>query len=309
MGSPPIATGVSPLEANLIKACLIVPGKAETTFELLEPKDRVPLVKRADGSLGPVQAPKSEAEFLAMGAIEDLKFTSFALASSNNGLFDLVTVESPRQYVAKKADGSVTLIDQAINDAQLTTSIFDVTCEGRITVRVASQYYTWTIRESDSVMKTAEGTPETMYALLNSPATEKRRRRNKSQDGAAPRCNSYPRPLEARLKDKPRPNNPNQCGSSSFNVPDLTFGSCCDQHDNDFDDCGMTFEEGNDRFRSCMRGRGCDSFNHWYTYPAYLGCLKTADFYYSVVSGYFGKKAFCKCFLQTLEAQIQAKLT
>jgi hypothetical protein len=301
MGSAPVTSGVTSAEVDLVKTCLIVPGRADATFQLLEPKDRIPLIKNSDGTFGPVQVPKSEAEFNSMGPVEDIIFMSFELMSSDNGLFDLATRGTPRQYVAKKSDGSVVLADEPTNDARLTTSIFDVTCEGRITVRVGSQYYTWEASGNGSKMNTATGTPDTMYALPDSPAALKRRRRNKSQEGAAPRCNSRPRELEARVFPGARPNNPNKCGSSSFNVPDLSFGSCCDQHDNDYDDCSMTFEEGNNRFRSCMRGSGCDYLNHWYSYPAYVGCLKTADFYYSVVSGYFGQKAFCKCRIPSIE--------
>jgi hypothetical protein len=229
-----------------------------------------------------------------MGPVENIKLTSFVLVSSANGLFDLVTNENSRQYVAKRADGSVTLADQSTNNDQLTTSIFDVTCEGRITVRIGSQHYTWTLRETDSVMNAVDGTPDTMYALPDNSAGKKRRRRNQYQDGTAPRCVKQPQPLVANVFYGARGNNPNQCGSSSFNVPDLSFGSCCDQHDNDYDDCDLTFEQGNDRFHSCMRGSGCDSLNHWYSWLPYVACLQTADFYYSVVSGYFGQKAFCK---------------
>jgi hypothetical protein len=292
MGSPPIMEGISTLDEKPVKTCLIIPGKADATFELLDSKDRIPLIRRTDGTLGGVKAPKSEAEFLAMGPIEDIKFTSFALESTSNGLFDLVTKDSSRQYVAKKSDGSVILTDKSTNDAQLSTSIFDITCEGRLTVRIGSQHYTWALRDDDSVMQTAEGTPDTVYTLPDSPAAAKLRRRNKSQDGIAPRCPSSPRPLDAGGFDGRRGNNPNGCGSAERNVPDLSFGSCCDQHDNDFDDCGLSFQEANDRFHSCMRGRGCDGVNHWYTFQYWVACLKTADFYYSVVSGYFGLKAF-----------------
>jgi hypothetical protein len=294
MGSPPITAGLTPFNGNLVKTCLIVPGSADASFKLLDPANRYPLVKRTDGTLGTLVAPKSEAEYLAMGPVENIKLTSFVLVSSANGLFDLVTNENSRQYVAKRADGSVTLADQSTNNDQLTTSIFDVTCEGRITVRIGSQHYTWTLRETDSVMNAVDGTPDTMYALPDNSAGKKRRRRNQYQDGTAPRCVKQPQPLVANVFYGARGNNPNQCGSSSFNVPDLSFGSCCDQHDNDYDDCDLTFEQGNDRFHSCMRGSGCDSLNHWYSWLPYVACLQTADFYYSVVSGYFGQKAFCK---------------
>ncbi|KAK7189155.1 hypothetical protein PSPO01_04742 [Paraphaeosphaeria sporulosa] len=292
MGSSPVTSGITPVESDLVKTCLIIPGQADASFQLLEPKDRVPLIKNNDGTFGPIPALRSEAEFNAQPPVEDIKFMSFALISSDNGLFDLVTNDSPRQYVAKKRDGSVVLTDGPTNNAQMATSIFDVTCEGRIAVRVGSQYYTWTVSGKKTVMRRASGTPDTMFALPDSPAAQKRRRRNKSQEGVAPRCPSYPRELEARVFPGARGNNPNQCGSSSFNVPDLSFGKCCDQHDNDYDDCGMTFEEGNNRFHSCMRGSGCDYLNHWYYWPAYVGCLKTADFYYSVVSSIAGQIAF-----------------
>ncbi|KAL5384305.1 hypothetical protein DPSP01_005452 [Paraphaeosphaeria sporulosa] len=303
MGSSPVTSGITPVESDLVKTCLIIPGQTDASFQLLEPKDRVPLIKNNDGTFGPIPALRSEAEFNAQPPVEDIKFMSFALISSDNGLFDLVTNDSPRQYVAKKRDGSVVLTDGPTNNAQMATSIFDVTCEGRIAVRVGSQYYTWTVSGKKTVMRRASGTPDTMFALPDSPAAQKRRRRNKSQEGVAPRCPSYPRELEARVFPGARGNNPNQCGSSSFNVPDLSFGKCCDQHDNDYDDCGMTFEEGNNRFHSCMRGSGCDYLNHWYYWPAYVGCLKTADFYYSVVSSIAGQIAFysankdrCRCY-------------
>jgi hypothetical protein len=300
MGSPPIVTGAEPMSPNLVPTCLIIPGQADATFNLLEPNDRVPIVKRADGTLGPVKAPKSEAEYEAMKPIvvEDVKLTSFAFVSSSNGLFDIVTNDNPRQYVAKKPDGSVTLTDQVTNDDQLVTSIFDVTCEGRVTVRIGTQYYTWTLSNGNTVMAKVEGTPDTMWTLPTKAAAVQRRKRTKSQDSYVPRCPSYPRPLDARVFDGARGNNPNKCGSKSFKVPDLSFGSCCDQHDNDFDDCSMTFMEGNNRFLSCMSGSGCKHLDHWYSYPLYLGCLNTALFYYSVVSSVAGQMAFCKSFSQ-----------
>lgn len=293
------------METEPVKTCMVTPGRADATFQLLEPKDRVPLIKRKDGALGMVQAPKSEAEFNAFPPIEDIKFASFALLSSDNGLFDLVINGSPRQYVAKKADGKVTLVDEPTNNAQLATSIFDVTCEGRMKVRIDSQYYTWTATDAGLVMEAALDTPDTMYTLPDSPTAQetRRRRQTKSQQGTAPRCPWLPNNLEARRFPGSRENNPNKCGSSSFKVPDLSFGSCCDQHDNDFDDCGMTFEEGNNRFLSCMRGRGCDYLNHWYSWPAYLGCLSTAQFYYGVVSSWAGQLAFCKFYYCQLQQE------
>ncbi|KAH4076662.1 hypothetical protein HBI56_123050 [Parastagonospora nodorum] len=305
MGSPPIVTGAEAMSPNLVPTCLIIPGQADATFNLLEPNDRVPIVKRADGTLGPVKAPKSEAEYEAMKPIvvEDVKLTSFAFVSSTNGLFDIFTNDNPRQYVAKKPDGSVTLTDQVTNDDQLVTSIFDVTCEGRVTVRIGTQYYTWALSNGNTVMAKADGTPDTMWTLPTKAAAVQRRKRTKSQDSYVPRCPSYPRPLDARVFDGARGNNPNKCGSKSFKVPDLSFGSCCDQHDNDFDDCSMTFMEGNNRFLSCMSGSGCKHLDHWYSYPLYLGCLNTALFYYSVVSSVAGQMAFysantdrCRCF-------------
>ena len=289
-------SGVTPMETEPVKTCMIVPGRADATFQLLEPKDRVPLVKRNDGTLGMFPTPKSEAEFNALPPVEKIKFASFALLSSENGLFDLVINASPRQYVAKKANGKVTLVDEPTNNDRLATSIFDVTCEGRMTVRIGSQYYTWTASDSGLVMEAALDAPDTMYTLPDSPAAQetRRRRQTKSQQGSTPRCPWTPNNLEARRFPGSRDNNPNKCGSSSFKVPDLSFGSCCDQHDNDFDDCGMTFEEGNNRFLSCMRGSGCNHLNHWYSYPLYLGCLSTAQFYYNVVSSFAGQLAFCK---------------
>lgn len=293
MGTPPIATGVGPAELDPVKTCIVEPNQADATFQLLDSEDRIPLVKRADGTLSTPIAPKSEAEYKAMPPIEDMKFGSFSFAAGQGELFDLVINDSPRQYIARRSDGSVVLTDSSKNDDELKTSIFEVTCQGRITVRIGPQYYTWTVSEKGTVMEAGEGTPETMYTLPDRPAAQLRRR-TKAQEGVAPRCNSSPRPLEARVFPGARPNNPNQCGSDSFNVPDLSFGSCCDRHDNDYDNCGLTFEEGNNNFRSCMRGEGCRYLDHWYSWPAYLGCLSTAEFYYSVVSGYFGKQAFCK---------------
>ncbi|KAL6705225.1 hypothetical protein ACN47E_007185 [Coniothyrium glycines] len=308
MGYPPEENGLGPAQLDIVKTCLVVPG--ETTFQLLEPKDSIPLVIRSDGGLGPVPELKSEAEFLAMGPAENIRFPSFSLVSTSTGLFDIVTKDSPRRYIAKKSDGSVVLTDQSTNDAQMTTSIFDVTCEGRITVRVESQHYNWFVRNNELVMETANGTPGTMYTLADT-VMKKRARRNQWQDGVAPRCASAPRPLMAKVFDGARGFNPNQCGSSSFNVPDLSFGTCCDRHDNDFDSCEKTFEEGNNNFRSCMRGQGCDHLNRWYSWPVYLGCLRAAEFYYSVVSGYFGQQAFysankdrCRCFCEDSEAGI-----
>ena len=298
MGSPPITTGLSALEPNLVKACIVAPTKPDVTFQLLDAKERNPLIRTPNGSIGVMKAPKSQEEYDAMGPIEDLKFASFSFATGSNGLFDLVINDSPRKYLARKSDGSVALTDQSTgsNDESLATTIFDVTCEGRITIRINSQYYNWTVNDSGSLIQAAEGSPDTMYTLPDSPTTGQKQRRSKSQEGRAPRCPPSPRDIDARVFPGARNFNPNKCGSSSFKVPDLTFGHCCDNHDNDFDTCSTTFEEANNNFHSCMRGSGCDQFNHWYLWPAYPACLKTADFYYSVVSSFPGVLAFCKEF-------------
>ncbi|KAI8934483.1 hypothetical protein NX059_008185 [Plenodomus lindquistii] len=304
MGFPPTTDGI-PFEPELVKTCMITPSRSDATFELLSADERVPLVKTADGTLGLPKKPSSEEEYRAMGPVEDIKFANFSFIASDNGMFDLVLNDSPRQYVAKKADGTVVLTSSSTGatDDTLATSIFDVTCEGRLLIRIGTQYYTWAISDKDSKMQTTNGTPETLYTLPDDPVPSQRQRRSKSQEGNAPRCGPAPRDLEAREFPGRRDTNPNQCGSSSFNVPDLTFGRCCDQHDNDFDTCSMTFEEGNNNFHSCMRGSGCAQFDHWYSWWLLLGCRKTAAFYYSVVSAYPGRKAFydatrerCKCY-------------
>jgi RHS repeat-associated protein len=90
-----------------------------------------------------------------------------------------------------------------------------------------------------------------------------------------------------RRKDAP-PIFDNACGPGWLKVPNLWFKDCCSQHDNDYQDCGMSKEEAEKRFCRCMRDE-CKSL------PNRLDrarCRIAAETYCTAVDA-FGCDSYC----------------
>ncbi|KAM5343023.1 hypothetical protein ACJ41O_013989 [Fusarium nematophilum] len=252
------------------KSCFVDPEDSSAEFYLLD--QTIGYLSNRNGRPGHPEPPTSQAEANAMAAAP---FNSplYRFEKPTNGpdrLYDLVlTGSTTKLYVTKKANSAGVVFTESSTGGQvadgLVTTIFSVSCKGYMTARHASVDYIW--------RDTEEGTKE---------GTE-----------LAPRCLNYPQQVEAFLKDNARPSNSNGCGPANGvdRVPDWKFGSCCDGHDNCFDDCGETFERCNDVFHGCMKGKCYEVLNSW-LFWLFWACQGMADFYAFMVGTSIGVEAF-----------------
>lgn len=192
-------------------------------------------------------------------------------------LYDLVTgTGATKQYVALKGTaGEVVFTSTSTKGAvvgRLITTLFSLTCNGHLTIQQGTTTYVWKGTDDGTLMTVGAAGNEGIVALpkdgMTKPSGNAARslsRRGKAQSGGAPRCKNSPNEVIAVLKQNPRPNNPNGCGSANGidMVPDWNFGRCCDGHDNCYDDCGATFEQCNDNFHDCMHGKCWDILDGW----------------------------------------------
>lgn len=320
MGSAPIDGLAAPTTGLPELPCVIDPSLTTNQFNILG-SNFVPLVSAAGGKLQPLPAPTSEAQATAMGPPDAVALPSFYFqkaAGAPVGIFDIVMAGPTPQYVAKASNGGVVLTTSStgpnaktVRGQSIVTSIFGVDCKGRISVKQGTTQYTWDVTADGTSTAFTSGVSssnKTMvtYTMQMKAKAARNRRRSIWTEGSAPRCPNTPNGLHAAVFPGARGLNPNGCGPANgidF-VPDFSFGSCCDGHDNCFDNCNAgTFEGCNNAFHDCMRGTGCDYLDHWYSYIPYLACLKAADFYYWAVGTSIGRDAFysankerCRCY-------------
>lgn len=323
MGTSPLENGLQATESGLPDLpCVLDPSSTTEQFNILG-SDFVPLVSTR-GALVPLPSPTSEAQAKAMGPAAQLSLPAFAFqkpANAPSGVYDIVLVGSTPQYLAKTAQGGLVLTGSSTgatqvrrNNQNIITSIFGVDCKGRITVTQSGTSYVWDV--SGATTKFTTGTAEkrmVTYSLRRAATVDRSRTKRRSiyTEGAAPRCPNSPPNLVAKVFPKARGLAPNGCGAANgFDfVPDFSFGSCCDDHDNCFDNCEKgSFESCNKDFGRCMRTRGCDYLNHWYSYVPYVSCLLAADFYEWSVGTSIGRKAFyssnkerCGCYCSSAD--------
>ncbi|OTA95534.1 hypothetical protein M434DRAFT_379786 [Hypoxylon sp. CO27-5] len=311
LGTPPLEKGLpAPTTGLPDLPCVIDPTNTEDQFNILG-SNFVPLVSQAGNKLQPLPAPTSEAQAKAMGAPDDYVLPAFFFqkpASAPAGIYDIVLSGKTLQYVAKTSQGGLVLTTSSTgttpvrrNGQTIVTSIFGVDCKGRLTVTQNGSPYTWDISADGTTTtftagKAASNRTMVAYSLQKKAATKRKfRKRNMYTTGQAPRCPNSPPDLVAKVFPGARGLNPNGCGPANgidF-VPDFSFGSCCNGHDNCYDNCEQgTFESCNDDFHSCMRGSGCAYLDHWYSYVGHLACLKAADFYAWAVGTSSGRDAF-----------------
>lgn len=288
MGSFPLESGIQATESGLPHLpCMLDPSTTDQ-FNILG-SNFAPLVSQSRGGLAPLPSPTSEAQAKSLGPASQLALPAFSFVKSANapdGVYDIVLAGSTPQYLAKTSQGGLTLTSSSTgatqvrrNGQNIITSIFGVDCKGRITVTQASTSYVWDI--SGETTRFTAGTSEkrmVAYSLKRAATIDRSRvsRRNPWNEGQAPRCPASPPDLMARVFPGARGLAPNGCGAANgFDfVPDFSFGSCCDDHDNCYDDCtGGTWESCNRAFGRCMRTRGCDYLNNWYSFVVRLGSI------------------------------------
>ncbi|KAF7552337.1 hypothetical protein G7Z17_g4405 [Cylindrodendrum hubeiense] len=196
----------------------------------------------------------------------------FKPSDGPSGIYDVVLVDgNTKLYIAKKADsGEVVFTTQSTHGSvqnNLITTIFSVSCGGEMEIVVDNTSYKWRSTDDGSELIVADGTnhgtivllPKDAFTPLETvPAPTPKMRRTYAAEGSAPRCPNRPADIIATLKSGARGNNPNGCGSDNgigSYVPDWNYGTCCDGHDNCYDECSETFETCNDVFLTCMRGK------------------------------------------------------
>ncbi|KAM5365170.1 hypothetical protein ACJZ2D_011157 [Fusarium nematophilum] len=262
---------------------------------------------------GPPEPPSSEAEGRLMYESFNPPLYKFEKPSDGPaGLYDLVMVGGgSKPYIAINVNtGEVVSTSSSTQGAQgFVTTVFGVSCKGYMTVQHENQEFVWKGASNDEETIVAPGGPsmQGIVALPNSARTQPSeaadKRRSYATEGRAPLCPNAPHYVISYLKAGARGNNPNGCGPANGIdvVPDWNFGRCCDEHDNCFDNCGVSFEHCNSAFHSCMRGKCWDAISWWFPW-LYFACLGMSDWYNFVVSSWIDVNAFytankerCEC--------------
>ena len=95
------------------------------------------------------------------------------------------------------------------------------------------------------------------------------------------------------------PATPNGCGTKAINVPDFSYGPCCNAHDICYSTCSKNKATCDTEFKTCMKAM-CTAKYAWYD-PRRIACNSGADLYYDGVH-LAGEIAFdkatakhCKC--------------
>ncbi|PPJ54286.1 hypothetical protein CBER1_06563 [Cercospora berteroae] len=303
MGSAPLAEGLLASQTGLPELpCMMDPGSNEQ-FNILD-SGFVPLVSRTRVGIVPFPTPTSEAEAKASGPADKLVLQPFSFskpANAPNGVYDIVVAGSTPQYLGKKSQGALVVTGSSTGTTEQT----------RMGKESLPPSLDWTIVNGSPRFTAGTSNKQMVtYPLKRAAAAARARkvRRSKYTEGYAPRCPNSPPGLVAKVRPGARAAEKNGCGAANgFDfVPDFSFGTCCDDHDLCFDNCESgTYEECNANFGNCMRTRGCDYLNNWYSYPVYLSCIKAANFYEFSVNLPTGRDAFyeantarcgCYCF-------------
>jgi hypothetical protein len=228
------------------------------------------------------------------------------------------------KYAARKADGSVILVDASTNGETVNgyaTTVFTIECDGRMAMGTPDTHYVWAL--DGDFTKATVGTGHSSIILLPVAArnggppitknkmktrrTQKNTKRSFYNEGQQPRCPNNPPDLVARDLTKaqggrdPQANGCGSAGIGGYLVPDYKFTPCCDVHDLCYDNCANGKKENCDsQFGSCMHSV-CDKIPWWQPFDQYA-CPRIADFYEWFVSTW-GNSAFksanterCGCF-------------
>ncbi|QDS76514.1 hypothetical protein FKW77_005766 [Venturia effusa] len=280
----------------------------EYHFSLLDPSDGMPFTN-IDGQLRKISRPRDSLPLFHFSRPVgeqfnvDLLLNSSYLALSDSGYLRFVDRSS--NGMTPIANGSETFI----------TSIFDVSCNGTISIRLPDllQYNFIYHAQSRSVLGLPNRNQKALVHRTSSALRSFIKRTeqpdyedlseswspfsflvgpikvsDRDQIGFSPRCPSKPFGLESFVKPGARPASFNGCGAENgMKIPDLRFTDCCDNHDLCYDDCSKTWNQCNDEFRRCMHSqcRHDPSWTEW-------GCNNLADVYADFVGTRLGAWSF-----------------
>ncbi|KXT03304.1 hypothetical protein AC579_3021 [Pseudocercospora musae] len=303
MGSAPNTVGL-PQPTENSRPCAIDPSKTSSHFNLLD-SDFMPIVMSGTTGLVPLASPTSEAQANAMGDASKYVLPVYFFekpADAPDGVYDMVIAGSPPRYVAKLNNGNVVLTTSSTgnklvtrNGQQMQTTVFRVDCQAAITVVQNGAAFSWD-KSGRTTKMTAGTAAKGMVAFPLAVAAKARKaRRSIYNQGVQPRCVKAPDSLICKARDGVRAPVKNGCGDANGAkwVPNFTFGGACDKHDLCYDNCEKgTFEQCNTDFLNDMINDGCASKKVWYMWLIYGACVKTAEFYYAVVSSSRGAEAF-----------------
>ena len=180
----------------------------------------------------------------------------FKASTSIPGQYDLLVNTSAIEYVGLDSNTGL-VVTVPGPSSTVTTSLFSATCAGQIQITLGGASYIWEVEPDLRHTTMVPGSPNSTNAMnilpsaliaalanFNSTSTggsgtsKRGSRRSQKRDmiyeiGADPRCPAYPPNLFAVVGPNARPQESNGCGSGSTSsiVPQLVFGSCCDNHD------------------------------------------------------------------------------
>ncbi|KAK9424871.1 hypothetical protein SUNI508_13393 [Seiridium unicorne] len=268
-------------------------------------------------------------------------FTFNATADGPAGYYDLATtINGTMVYVALdpmtlEVHTSPTSLNGHFNaSGGLITSIFSFSCDGRVLISDEHTDYAWRLGSDGVNTIMTVGTPADTHRCLivletNPVAASKtggtfnkrglslrhprsaaisslERRISPYTDGAVPRVPDFPPDLVSKPRPGARAMRSNGCGSGSTSswIPQLDFGTCCDNHDFCYDNCQSgtveechneycspgEFERCNDKFYDCMHDTACSQYS-WEHPVQRSTCILEAKFYHFAVS-HFGAGPF-----------------
>ncbi|KAM0812041.1 hypothetical protein AB5N19_14358 [Seiridium cardinale] len=268
-------------------------------------------------------------------------FTFNATADGPAGYYDLATtIKGTMVYVALDPTTLEVHTSRTSSNGQfnasggLITSIFSFSCDGRVLISDEHTDYAWRLGSDGVNTVMTVGTPADTHRFLivsetNPVAASKAegtfdrrspslrhphfaaissldRRISPYTDGAVPRVPDSPPDLVSKPRPGARAMRSNGCGSGSTSswIPQLDFGTCCDNHDFCYDNCQSgtveechneycspgEFERCNDKFYDCMHDTACSQYS-WEHPVQRSTCILEAKFYHFAVS-HFGSGPF-----------------
>ncbi|KAF2159768.1 hypothetical protein M409DRAFT_60540 [Zasmidium cellare ATCC 36951] len=333
-GTPPNYVGLPATTQGLpaLPSCNIDPNDSSKQFNLAG-SNYNPVLASGTTALVPMTAPTSEAHARSMGWPGEPIIPQFYFQKPSGapaGIYDLVMAGSPPRYVAKVGTG-VVLTDSSTGTAGATrggkkmyTSVFQVSCIGRVTAIQGTQQFAWdttggplTFAAGNS-NKSMVATPYRAVApkpvrrtisLSNSSMVglplehHDLARRSIYNSGAAPRCPAIPDRLVAKKKwDAPvftDITNAVGCFAieaigealfGDFFPPPNNMDECCEAQGQCFAHCqNGYFEQCNNNVDNCM-SESCQIFKeHWWLYLFYGICKLSAIAYSELTKTVYGR--------------------
>ncbi|KAK9783806.1 hypothetical protein SCAR479_00365 [Seiridium cardinale] len=341
-GHAPTTTEIYSITQTPSTSCVIDSSSLDQPFRIAT-NNSVPLIPKNEriGLLEDADFPGTD-EAVNEAFFNNLPtFTFRATADGPVGYYDLAaTINSTMVYVSLdpttlEVHTTPTSSNGQFNVSRgLITSIFSFSCDGRVLISDEHTDYAWRLGSDGINTVMTVGTPADTHRFLivseKSPVAaskaegnfDKRslslrhrrfaaissleRRISPYTDGAVPRVPDSPPDLVSKPRPGARAMRSNGCGSGSTSswIPQLDFGTCCDNHDFCYDNCQSgtvedchneycspgEFERCNDKFYDCMHDTACSQYS-WEHPVQRSTCILEAKFYHFAVS-HFGAGPF-----------------